>query len=81
MVQGRLETDGLFLTHEFMAVMLGVRRAGVTMSLQHFVSKGVIETARGAITVKDRHGLRNVPTAFTVLPRQSSNDCLREQIS
>jgi CRP-like cAMP-binding protein len=58
MVQDRLETDVLFLTHEFMAFMLGVRRAGITMALQHFVSKGMIETARGAITVKDRDGLK-----------------------
>lgn len=58
MVQDRLETDVLFLTHELMAITLGVRRAGVTMALQHFLSKGVIETARGAITVKDRDGLK-----------------------
>jgi len=58
MVQDRLETDDLCLTHEFMAIMLGVRRAGVTAALQHFLSKGVIATTRGAVTVKDRDGLK-----------------------
>src|SRR5262245_21420006 len=39
------------------ALMLGVRRAGVTIALQHFESRAVIAMARGAITVQDRDGL------------------------
>lgn len=57
MAQDRLESDVLELTHEFLALMLGVRRAGVTTALGHFERRGVIETARGAVTVKDRDGL------------------------
>jgi CRP-like cAMP-binding protein len=57
MVHDRMERDTLELTHEFLALMLGTRRAGVTMALGHFEHKGVIETARGAVTVKDREGL------------------------
>jgi hypothetical protein len=37
--------------------MLGVRRAGVTIGLQHFETQGLIAAARGAITILDRDGL------------------------
>lgn len=57
MAQDRLDSDTLELTHEFLALMLGVRRAGVTTALQHLESKGIVETARGAVTIADREGL------------------------
>jgi CRP-like cAMP-binding protein len=57
MAQDRLSTDVLELTHEFLALMLGVRRAGVTTALQHFETKAIIHTARGAVTIVDRGGL------------------------
>jgi CRP-like cAMP-binding protein len=70
MAHDRMERDTLELTHEFLALMLGTRRAGVTMALGHFEHKGVVETARGAVTVKDRerliecaNGLYGVPEA------------------
>lgn len=47
----------LMLTHEFLALMLGVRRAGVTIGLQHFEDKGIVATARGCIEIVDREGL------------------------
>jgi CRP-like cAMP-binding protein len=57
MAQDRIADDELLLTHEFLALMLGVRRAGVTVALQHFVQSGLIETARGCVVIKDRDGL------------------------
>src|SRR5262245_19848805 len=51
------DNDEMMLTHEFIALMLGVRRAGVTGALQAFEGKGLIETARGSVTMKDRDGL------------------------
>jgi len=47
----------MLLTHEFIALMIGVRRAGVTGALQDFESMGLITTARGSVTMKDRDGL------------------------
>jgi DNA-binding FadR family transcriptional regulator len=58
MAHDRVEGDEVLMTHEFLALMLGVRRAGVTGALQHFEMKGMVETARGAVTVKDREALR-----------------------
>jgi CRP-like cAMP-binding protein len=57
MAQDRIAQDELLLTHEFLALMLGVRRAGVTVALQHFEKAGLIATGRGNIIIKDRDGL------------------------
>jgi CRP-like cAMP-binding protein len=57
MAQDRIASDELLLTHEFLALMLAVRRAGVTVALQHFETKGLITTARGCLVIKDRDGL------------------------
>jgi CRP-like cAMP-binding protein len=57
MAQDRIQARELVLTHEFLALMLGVRRAGVTIALQHFETKGLILTGRGHILIEDRDGL------------------------
>ena len=54
MAHDRAEDDTFTLTHEFLAVMLGVRRAGVTTALQSLERRGVIQTRRCAITILDR---------------------------
>ncbi len=48
------------LTHEFLSVMLGVRRAGVTTSLKQLESRGFIVSKRGSIEIKNRDGLKDV---------------------
>lgn len=53
----RGESNEMVLTHEFLAIMLGVRRAGVTVALQHVEGRGLISTSRGVIRVLDRAGL------------------------
>lgn len=45
------------LTHEFLAYMLGVRRAGVTTAAHHLRSKGLIDYGRGIVKIIDRKGL------------------------
>ena len=57
MAQDRIANDELLLTHEFLSLMLGVRRAGVTVALQHFESGGLIAANRGSVIIKDRDGL------------------------
>jgi CRP-like cAMP-binding protein len=53
----RLGTDDLPLTHEFLSLMLGTRRASVTEVLQPLQQRGLIRTSRGKITVVNRRGL------------------------
>jgi CRP-like cAMP-binding protein len=45
------------LRHEFVAVMLGTRRAGVTVALGASKKAGLIGTRRGVIEILDRPGL------------------------
>jgi CRP-like cAMP-binding protein len=57
MCQDRANSKGLALTHEFIATMLGTRRAGITEAANQLRSEGVISYKRGHVTVTDREGL------------------------
>jgi CRP-like cAMP-binding protein len=54
MSHDRLDGDDVPLTHEFLALMLGVRRAGVTVSLHFLEGEHMIKSTRGHIRVIDR---------------------------
>lgn len=56
-VHDRVERDELNLTQEFIADMLGVRRAGVTQTAQKLQEDGLILYKRGHIHILDRPGL------------------------
>jgi CRP-like cAMP-binding protein len=57
MAHDRVGDDNLPLTHEFLSLMLAVRRAGVTTALNALRKQGVISYNRGSITIHDRKGL------------------------
>ena len=52
-----IDGNKLPLTHEFLAIMLGVRRSGVTIALQALERTGLIAHRRGVITILDRDAL------------------------
>lgn len=58
MAHDRLETDDLDITHEFLSVMLGVRRSGVTVALNLLEGTALISINRGVVTIVDRKGLK-----------------------
>lgn len=58
MAHDRVVGNDLPLTHEFLALMLGVRRPVVTVALKVLERKGLIRAARGQITVLDRGGIK-----------------------
>jgi CRP-like cAMP-binding protein len=68
MAHDRLSSDAVPLTHEFLAVMLGVRRAGVTVALHSFERRGLIATRRGQLTLMDRKGIEKVAGSFYGIP-------------
>jgi CRP-like cAMP-binding protein len=59
MSQDRAEVDQFFMTQEFLAYMLGVRRVGVTSAASVLQKHGLIEYHRGQMKVLDRKGLES----------------------
>ena len=57
MAHDRIGDDRLPLTHEFLSLMLGVRRPGVTQTLHTLRDQGSISFSRGQIAVKHRKQL------------------------
>lgn len=57
MMQDRVGGQDLFLTHEFLSAMLGVRRPGVTVAIHMLEGTGAIRNRRGHIEVRDRDRL------------------------
>jgi CRP-like cAMP-binding protein len=60
MVADRLDIGVMELTHDFVAQMLGVRRASVTETLGELERQGLIQTSRGRIRIVEREGLQRV---------------------
>lgn len=58
MAHDRAPGDTIGLTHEFLSMMLNVRRGGVTIALRTLVDVGLITTSRSVIVVRDRAGLK-----------------------
>jgi CRP-like cAMP-binding protein len=56
----RAETDSFRMTQEFLAMMLGVRRPGITFVARSLQEQGLISYNHGTITVVDRRGLEAV---------------------
>jgi CRP-like cAMP-binding protein len=64
MANDRIGGTQLSLTHEFLSLMLGVRRAGVTGALQMLEAQKIITGSRGHITILDRLGLERAAAGF-----------------
>jgi CRP-like cAMP-binding protein len=57
MTHDRVMQDEFPLTHEYMAMMLGVRRPTVTLVMAVLTKSGIISHGRGRIRILDRPGL------------------------
>jgi CRP-like cAMP-binding protein len=57
MTHDRVAGDTFPLTHEFLAFMLGVRRAGVTIAMRALAEAGLVRYTRGAVEIVDRDRL------------------------
>lgn len=53
MTRDRVGSDELRLTHEYLSLMLGARRASVTEALRPLTEAGVVSSHRGHLTILD----------------------------
>jgi len=57
MTHDRMQSNQFLLTQEFLAMMLGVQRTGVTAAAGALQRAGLIRYSRGNVTIVDRPGL------------------------
>ncbi len=57
MMRDRSDDDTLAITQNLLAEMLGVQRPSITQAVRELQRAGVIEPARGQVTITDRRGL------------------------
>ena len=70
MAHDRTRDDTLPLTHEFLSLMLGVRRAGVTEALKKFKQQKLIDTDRSQILVRNRRGIEEMARGSYGVPEK-----------
>jgi CRP-like cAMP-binding protein len=58
MTHDRMQSNEFLLTQEFLAMMLGVQRTGVTAAAGALQRAGLIRYRRGIVTILDRRGLK-----------------------
>jgi CRP-like cAMP-binding protein len=54
MCEDRLTSKHIPITHEFLAIMLGVQRSGVTVAMGELEDRGLIKGDRGVVHILDR---------------------------
>ena len=59
MCHDRSQSKDMKITQEFIATMLGTRRAGVTVAAGQLRQEGLISYQRGHLTINDRAGLES----------------------
>ncbi len=70
MAHDRTRDNTLPLTHEFLSLMLGVRRAGVTEALKNFKRQKLIDTGRSQIIVRNRRGIEQMARGSYGVPEK-----------
>jgi CRP-like cAMP-binding protein len=68
MAHDRVDGDELPLTHEFLALMLGVRRSGVTVALKILEREGMVTMRRGGVVIIDPDGLEECANGAYIRP-------------
>jgi CRP-like cAMP-binding protein len=77
MAHDRTDGDELAVTHEFLSLMLGVRRAGVTVALNMLETHGLIRGERGTVVILDRKGLIELTNGFYGAPEAEARRLFR----
>jgi CRP-like cAMP-binding protein len=76
MTLDRVHGESFALTHEFLSLMLGVRRAGVTVAMGTLQGAQIIRYTRGRVTVLDRPRLEEASCGCYHITRTASDRLL-----
>jgi CRP-like cAMP-binding protein len=76
MCHDRLEGNNLAITHEFLALMLGVRRSGVTNELHVLEGVHAIRSTRGNVRILDREKLIEIAGGCYGVPEREYEQVL-----
>jgi CRP-like cAMP-binding protein len=68
MADDRADGSTIHLTHEFLALMLGARRASVTLALSDLQKRKVLRVVRGCITIQNRPALEEAANGSYGIP-------------
>ncbi|HWE98899.1 MAG TPA: Crp/Fnr family transcriptional regulator [Caulobacteraceae bacterium] len=79
MAQDRLGRPEVPVTHESLAALLGVRRAGVTVALNGMERAGAIGMSRGVVAVKDRDAVEALAGPWYGVPEGEYRRLLGER--
>jgi hypothetical protein len=72
MAQDRIRGNTPALTHDFLSIMVGVRRAGVAEALQSLAEQGLIKACIGQIVVLNRKVIERHARGSHGVPKRSS---------
>lgn len=71
MSHDRIANDDVPLTHEYLAMMLAVRRSSVTVAIHELEGRGLIRGRRGSIEIRDRRGLEQFASDVYGIPERT----------
>lgn len=81
MCHDRLQTDDMRLTHEFLSLMLGVRRSGVTNEIHVLEGEHAIRATRATIRVLDRQRLLDMADGSYGVPEEEYARLIEEPMT
>jgi CRP-like cAMP-binding protein len=80
MCHDRMPDDQINLTHEFLALMMGVRRAGVTTDMHVLEGERALSNKRGRIIIRDRAKLEEIAGSCYGAPEAEYEALIGQQL-